>query len=56
MEIRDGDDIVAAHDEFLHLACVDAPKQAKRRKIGVWATFGSRGQNSMGAVQRERPF
>ena len=56
VEIREGDDIVAAHDEILHLACVDAPKEGKRRKLGAWVTFGSRGQNSLGAVQKDRPF
>ena len=52
VEIREGEDIVIVDDERLHAGCVEAHKDPKRRRIGAWAAYGSRGQMDMGDVQR----
>ena len=54
--IRDGEDTVKVADDSLHVSCVDAPNVPKRRSVGAWAAFGSKGQMAMGVTQRDTPM
>lgn len=51
-EIREGEDMVIVGDDPLHAGCVEAHTEPRRRRIGAWAAYGSRGQMDMGEVQR----
>ncbi len=52
---RSGDDTVTINDEPLHADCVEPHKESKKRRVGTWAVMGTRGQMSMGDVQRDAP-
>jgi hypothetical protein len=51
--IREGDDVVKAQGVDVHAGCVEPPKPPRRRRLGRWAGFGSRGQMAIGDVQRD---
>jgi len=55
LDIREQDDVVVNGDARWHAACVEAPTRTKRRRIGGWAAFGSKGQMAMGDPQRQTP-
>ena len=52
-EVREGEDVVRVGEDAVHPDCAGAPKKRRGRKIGMWASLGSRGQMAMGDVQRE---
>jgi len=52
-EIREGDDATVVGDDRVHPDCVSAPTKPPRRRIGMWASIGTRNQMAMGDVQRE---
>ena len=49
---RPEDDIVEVDDQRLHAACAEAPAKPKRRKLGAWASFGSRNQMELSEPQK----
>jgi hypothetical protein len=48
-------DAVLVGGQALHAGCVESHKEPKKRRIGMWAAMGSRGQMAMGDVQRDTP-
>ena len=53
--IRDTEVFVWRADEMLHADCTEPHSEAPRRRVGLWAAFGSGGQMAMGDVQRDTP-
>jgi hypothetical protein len=49
--LRPADDVIVADGHGIHAACAEAPVGPKRRRLGVWASFGARGQMAMGDPQ-----
>lgn len=47
------EDVTVVAGRRLHAGCAEASAELKRRKIGMWAAVGSRGQMAMGDVQRD---
>ena len=52
-ELREGDDTIRFADDQVHPDCAGAPVRPVRRRLGMWASMGSRNQMAMGDVQRE---
>lgn len=52
IEISKGDAVVEVDGVLVHPDCVSAPKSPRRRRLGWWASIGSRGQMGLSPVQR----
>ena len=52
-ELRESEDTVLVGEDAVHPDCAGAPKKPGRKKIGMWASMGTRGQMALGDVQRE---
>jgi hypothetical protein len=55
IRFRDTDDVVTVDGHRLHVDCALPHVEPKRRRPGLWAAMGSRGQMAIGDVQRETP-